>query len=101
MKFCHVLAALLLLSAATAPAAEPEQKAQDGATQAGAAAPTPPAEKRICKKTKVTGSLTRSRRTCMTESQWNDATARAKQTLETMVRTGSRSTGAVLPTGAL
>ena len=35
-------------------------------------APAPPAdEQKICKKEQVTGSLARSRKTCMTRSQWN------------------------------
>lgn len=37
-----------------------------------------PSEKKICKSEKMTGSLTRVRRTCMTKAQW-DAVAEANR----------------------
>ena len=35
------------------------------------AKPKPVKDERICKKEQVTGSLARSRKTCMTRTQWN------------------------------
>jgi hypothetical protein len=54
MLFTHALALLL---ASSGPSAQAEAK--DGK------------DEKICKKEQVTGSLARSRKTCMTRSQWN------------------------------
>jgi hypothetical protein len=54
--------------------------------------PAPPAdteakqEKRICRTDKMTGSLTRSRRICLTRAQWQEVHNRTKQGLDDTVR---------------
>ncbi|HEY6816482.1 MAG TPA: hypothetical protein VI168_13155 [Croceibacterium sp.] len=80
MKALRLAAAAILLAAAGSVAAQPE----DGQTAEGQAAAEPAAgeqpaaaqaatnpAKRICKTEKMTGSLTRVRRTCLTQSQWD------------------------------
>ena len=54
MLISHAVA-LLLVSSNPSPQAEPK----------------PVKDERVCKKEQVTGSLARSRKTCMTRSQWN------------------------------
>jgi predicted secreted protein len=42
----------------------------------------PAKEKKICRTDKVTGSLARKRRTCMTQKEWDELAARTKQSLD-------------------
>ncbi|KRA83811.1 hypothetical protein [Altererythrobacter sp. Root672] len=55
-------------------------------------AQTPPAEadakqeKKICRTDRVTGSLTRSTRICLTRAQWQEVHRRTKQGLDDTVR---------------
>ena len=46
----------------------------------------PPAEKKICRSEKMTGSLTRVRRICMTAREWDEMRLRSKHSLEDTVR---------------
>ena len=46
----------------------------------------PPQEKKICHSEKMTGSLTRVRRICMTEREWQEMHLRSKHSLEDTVR---------------
>jgi hypothetical protein len=47
---------------------------------------TPPEEKKICRSEKMTGSLTRVRRICMTAREWDEMRLRSKHSLEDTVR---------------
>lgn len=52
-------------------------------------AATPPAEqakeeKKICRTERMTGSLTRSTRVCLTEAQWREVHARTRKGLDEM-----------------
>ena len=48
-----------------------------------------PKEKKICRSEKVTGSLTRVNRICMTEAEWKELHARTKQGLDEFNRGAS------------
>jgi hypothetical protein len=43
-------------------------------------------EKKICRSEKLTGSLTRVRRVCLTASEWDDLRRNTKHSLEDQVR---------------
>jgi len=43
----------------------------------------------VCKTERVTGSLTRRTRTCLTRNEWNDVQARTRDDLNKMGRTAS------------
>lgn len=71
-----LLSSLVLLAAATAatPPAEP-------------AAATPPAtekpaEKMVCRKERVTGSLTRVRKICMTQRDWDTLASNTRKSMD-------------------
>lgn len=42
----------------------------------------PKKEKKICRTEKVTGSLARKRRICMTQAEWDELSARTKQSVD-------------------
>lgn len=68
----------------------------------GAAAPAsdqPAPDKKICKKSKTTGSLTRVKRRCMTEAQWTEEADRARRSVENIQRNGYRRVGEVIDPG--
>ena len=44
----------------------------------------PKKEKKICRSEKVTGSLTRVNRICMTQAEWDELAARTKKGLDEM-----------------
>ncbi|WP_336977496.1 hypothetical protein [Altererythrobacter fulvus] len=67
--------ALLVLTAATGVSAT-----ENGGQEA------PKKEKMICKSEKVTGSRTKVRRTCMTQTQWDELAASTKKGLDEMGR---------------
>lgn len=74
MKLISVLAgAAALVVAAGALAAEP---ADDAA----------PKEKKICKSEKMTGSLTRVRRTCLTQREWNQLAEQTRRNMSELDR---------------
>ncbi|MBS1239578.1 MAG: hypothetical protein H6R45_284 [Proteobacteria bacterium] len=77
MKKSSMLALLLLTSAVGVSAAE---------ENAGAGAVPAKEDKVRCKSEKVTGSRSRVKRICMTESQWEEQAARTKKGLDEMAR---------------
>ncbi|MBO9519256.1 MAG: hypothetical protein J7493_14425 [Porphyrobacter sp.] len=82
-------AAILLLTS-SAMAQEPQQQAaSDAASQ----------EKKICKTEKMTGSLTRSRRICLTRAEWQELQNRTKRGVDRM--TGDSSGGCQAPSNPL
>ena len=74
MKALCIMASAMLMSATGALAQEaiPEQAAQQ--------------EKRICKTDKMTGSLTRRTRTCLTRSQWSRLSEGSQKNAEDIIR---------------
>lgn len=73
------------------PGASMAQTKADGASPP--ASDTPASEKRICKKSKVTGSLTRTRRTCATKAQWDQEEERARRSIDAIDMNGWRRVG--------
>lgn len=88
MKANIVAAAILILSSGAmaadsqAPASQGEQKA----------------EKKICRVTKVTGSLTRKNRVCLTASEWEELHRNTKKGLDDFI--GDASGGCMAPSDA-
>ena len=68
------------LGAGGAYAAAPAE--QDGSTK----------EKKVCRTSKMTGSLTRRTRICMTEAQWRELNARTRKGLDEMGQSGAGGT---------
>jgi len=62
-------------------AADPETDAQQEA----------PKERKICKSEKMTGSLTRVRRTCLTQAQWDEVAERSRRATNDFVRNSQNS----------
>jgi len=54
------------------------------AIAAAPAAQEPQPERKICRTTKMTGSLTRRTRICLTEAQWRELNARTRRGVEEM-----------------
>ena len=90
-----LLAAAVLSSAAVADAAAPrteERPAGEAAEVAVApaeAADEPKEEKKICRTERVTGSLTRRSRVCLTESEWREVHDRTRRGLDEFVGSAS------------
>jgi hypothetical protein len=59
---------------AAAPETEAEAEAEETSKQ----------EKKICRTTKMTGSLTRRTRICMTEGEWRELAARTRRGVDEM-----------------
>ena len=78
-----VFAALLVLAASGASA-----KDEDNSQTAEAAK-----EKKICKTEKVTGSLTRVRRTCLTQREWDRLAEVTRRGVEGLERDANQSEG--------
>ncbi len=78
MKASILVAAVLLTTGMAAFAAEPEA---DKAKQ----------EKRICKSEKLTGSLTRVRRTCLTQKQWDELAESTRRSVRGIVDDANRT----------
>ena len=77
MKYALVLGvSLCAINSAPILAKEPEaaKTTQDDAK--------PKKEKKICRTEKMTGSLTRVRRTCMTQSEWDELAAATKKDVD-------------------
>jgi len=53
----------------------------------------PPKEKKVCKSEKITGSLTRVRRVCMTQREWNELAQRTSRDVDELVRQSGRNDG--------
>ena len=90
MKLLAIGAAAIALTAMGAAAAEPEGEAPAEARtqtepQAREAAEAPQ-EKKVCRSEKITGSLTRVRRICMTQREWDGLAANTRQDVDTLVR---------------
>ncbi len=106
MKY-HILAAVSLALGSTVVMAQdqedsaPSETAAAEAAQAQSAAPEEavepeaeepdPGEEVVCRRERVTGSLTRIRRTCMTRNEWNDVEARTRDALNSTNRGASGS----------
>ena len=71
---------------AAAPA--PEASAQP-AEQPAPEAEDPRLQEVVCRTTRITGSLTRRQRTCMTRAEWNDFEARTQEELRRQGRQAS------------
>ncbi|MEO6041200.1 MAG: hypothetical protein ABIP41_04805 [Croceibacterium sp.] len=78
MKTSCFIAALALLSATGAIAQNEPEKA----------------EKKICKTERVTGSLTRVNKICMTKAEWNELAAASRKDISDRVRHGGVASGA-------
>lgn len=48
-----------------------------------------PLQETVCRTTRITGSLTRRQRTCMTRAEWNDVEARTQEELRRQNRQAS------------
>jgi hypothetical protein len=57
-----------------------------------AAREEPKKEKKICRSEKVTGSLTRVNRICLTQAQWDELAARTRRGLDEMGRAAGGGT---------
>ena len=94
-------ATAILIAATGAMAAQPaEQSTPAGETASTSpTAPTnvaeteaePQEEKKICRTSKVTGSLTRRSRICMTEAQWREVNERTRRGVDEMASSASGS----------
>lgn len=60
-----------------------------GAMAAAAKDEAPKKEKKICRTSKMTGSLTRRSRICMTEAQWRELNDRTRRGVDEMVGSAS------------
>ncbi len=79
MKIHSILVAAFLITAGHVPASAQDQE-------------TPKKEKKICRSEKMTGSLTRVNRICMTQAQWDELAARTKRGLDDMARNAAGGT---------
>ncbi len=95
MKRLGIAAALCLLAGTSVAIAQDDQQQQPGTQQPGDAvaehSAAPPAEpplsaeeqarmqETVCRTTRMTGSLTRRSRTCMTRAEWADNARRTAQ----------------------
>lgn len=102
MKF-HMLCAAALLVGSTAVWAQDDGEADPRQADATAASSAQSAtedeaeeeedqrgQKVVCRTERITGSLTRRRRTCMTRNEWAALEARTR---DDMIRAGSRASG--------
>ena len=81
MKRLAIAAAAAVLMTATGGAEEPRDDRE--AEQ----------EKRICRSEKMTGSLTRVRRVCLTESEWRRLSEVTRKGVDDVVRSASQTGG--------
>ena len=86
-------AAALLATAAALAADPPEQAASEAATASPASSGNTVAgtdtEKKICRTEKVTGSLSRRNRICLTEAQWREVHDRTRRGVDEMTSAAS------------
>lgn len=103
MKFQVIAAAVLLAGGSVALAQQEQQEQQQSQEATTAAVPMAqlegeqpaeddPSQEVICRTERVTGSLTRRRRTCMTRAEWAGVEA---ATRDGMNRMGSNASGGV------
>ena len=76
MKISIVAAAVLMAATGVAASA---QDAQEESSE----------ERKICRTSKMTGSLTRRSRICLTEAQWRELASRTRKGLEEMGQSAS------------
>jgi len=84
----RILGAAMLVMAASAPAAPPQEPPAEQAAQP---------EKKICRTEKATGSLTRRNRICLTAMQWREVYDRTRTGHDDFIR--SASGGCMAPRG--
>jgi len=82
MRKVYLASAALLLMAAGAISA---QEVQVGSGDDAAAQ-----EKKICRSQRMTGSLTRTTRICLTKAQWDELNTRTRKSVDDISRGGSR-----------
>lgn len=87
MKTLAVIAAAFLVTGVGVSAAAPEGEAKP---EADASAKK---EKKICRSEKMTGSLTRVRRVCMTRAEWAELAESTNRALDRMGRTANQVQG--------
>ena len=95
-----VLAALLLTAGGSAAFAQGADGDREDATRAQAASSETddgaeaeeddPSQEIVCRRERVTGSLTRVRRTCLTRAEWEQVEA---NTRDDMIRSGRNASG--------
>jgi len=78
MKIILVVAAIALAATTVAASAQDPQ-------------PEPPSERKICRTAKMTGSLTRRTRICLTEGQWRELNDRTRRGVGDMQNSASGS----------
>ena len=88
MKALSIVAAAVLMSATGALAAAPDA---DGAKPE--ASEPAKKEKKVCRSEKMTGSLTRVRRVCLTESEWRRLSEVTRKGVDDVVRSASQTGG--------
>jgi len=74
MKTLGIVAAAMLMTATGAAAEEPQAEEK------------PAKEKKICRTEKMTGSLTRVRRTCLTQREWDQLAAGTRRNVDRLTR---------------
>ena len=79
----RILGAAMLVVAASALAAPPQETAEQSAQ------PAAKPERKICRTEKATGSLTRRTRICLTEAQWRQVYDRTRTGHDDFVRDAS------------
>ncbi|HWK42662.1 MAG TPA: hypothetical protein VNR60_12120 [Croceibacterium sp.] len=80
MRIPAIAAAALAMTATSAIAAESTENAEEKS------------EKKICRTERMTGSLTRSTRICLTEAQWREVNDRTRRGLDEMGRSAAGGT---------
>ena len=80
MKIFSIAALAALMTATGALAAPQASQAEQ-----------PRQEKKVCKSEKITGSLTRVRRTCMTQAEWDRLAQGSRDGVDGMVRDSGRT----------
>lgn len=83
MRISTLLAAMTFLMTGSAVVAAPQNTSS---SNEGAAK-----EKRVCKSEKITGSLTRVRRVCMTQREWDQLSESAQRGVNDISRDASRN----------
>lgn len=78
------VAAFFLAATGGAEATTPE-------AETGAGTDESKKEKKVCKSEKITGSLTRVRRICMTEAEWTDLAQNTNRALDRLGRSANQA----------
>lgn len=93
MKLIGLLATTLIMASSSVAIAQDQAPATE---KEDAAKP----EKKVCKSEKMTGSLTRVKRTCLTAAQWDELAERTRKGVNDLTGLASRSDRQSLNTGA-